>query len=570
MVHIQRGGRKTILCGLVMCLCLCLFLTSVVPIAFADDNETAFEAMWGTDKDNLTGSGTLAEAIAAVNATGSTIQYIRLNKSWTQTGTGDYSINGGDFTFDLNGQTVSSPMRIWVKSGNATFTDSVGGGQWECTHSKGYAVTVQDATATFTGGSYKGKGVVQVSEGGIAEINGGTFESTGDYVVSAGSTGAKLTIEGGSFTGGNWTSVGSTGTTTIKGGTFAAGMLGHIAYWNATLDLSGYPITATTGTTPITELTVNNRKGEAVTVDPNLKLPEGYSFYNSDDTNKVTVTELASRTKYAIKSADIVSADISWTSTTFTYSDGMWDPTTHTYVGEGWSTKDGDCSITVENTGTLPITANFAFGCTRIELYGGLDKRGFDLDVGERDTSTLSIFSCQLEPGRTGNPLEALDGDQIGSFYVSIAQKAESRQGWLTEDESTYFFINGEKATGLQKIQGAGYPSWYYFDPDTGAMQTGLISGIPGYENQWFYFDVVKGYMQFGFINTIPGHENQWFYFDSDTGVMQTGWQEIWGLDGKPYWYYFYEDGHMAANEYVPGTEIWVGSDGKSTTNPNE
>ena len=376
------------------------------------------EAKWGTSKDDLTGSGTLAEALAAVK-NDSTIKYICLNKSWTATGTSTtyYEIEGTGITFDLNGQTVSGPLGLLVNSGSVTFTDSAGGGKWENTNSDGYAVVVYKATVTFTGGSYKGSYAVCLSGStSIVVIKGGTFEGTGNNAVSVGEQSAQLTIEGGNFTGGNRASVAANGIVTIKGGTFAAGTMGHIAYWGGTLDLTGYPTTATTGTTALTDLTVSNWTGAAVTVGTAIKLPTDYGFYKSDDTAQTIVTELATSTTYAIKLADIVSVDITWTSMEFTYTDGVWNPETHDYNYGGWSVTGG--TVTVKNTGNVTVTASFDYVSESnvTGIVGGFTIQSFNLDENESDTTRLIL---------SGKANRRLLYESIGTITVTIAQKSK-------------------------------------------------------------------------------------------------------------------------------------------------
>ena len=57
--------------------------------------------------------------------------------------------------------------------------------------------------------------------------------------------------------------------------------------------------------------------------------------------------------------------------------------------------------------------------------------------------------------------------------------------------------------------------------------------------------------MQTGWLE----QDGAWYYLDS-TGEMVTGWYEM----SPAFWYYFYEDGTMAADTVIDGYRL--GSDG--------
>ena len=370
------------------------------------------EAKWGTSKDNLTGSGTLAEAGAAAK-NDSTIKYICLNKSWTATGTSTtyYRIQGEGITIDLNGQTVSGPMSFRAVSGSVTFTDSVGGGKWENTANGSSAVTVDEATVTVTGGSYKGTNAVLVnSSSAVVVIEGGTFTGTGVNAIV--NSGGKLTIKGGVFSGTYGVSSITSFFSTITGGDFSACTTASFYHYSGTLDLSGYPTTATAGTTPITAIKLH--AVYSFTVGTDIKLPADYGFYKVGDTAQTIVTTLAEDSYYAIKIAETVSVTITWTAMEFTYTDGAWNPATHSYADGTWSPSGG--TVTVQNTGDVAVTASFAYVTTRTDISGSFTKQSFDLAENASDTTKLTL---------SGKPSESLDHESLGSITVTIAQKSE-------------------------------------------------------------------------------------------------------------------------------------------------
>ena len=136
----------------------------------------------------------------------------------------------------------------------------------------------------------------------------------------------------------------------------------------------------------------------------------------------------------------------------------------------------------------------------------------------------------------------------------------------VQEGGITYCYKGSQQLYGEQNVAG----KWYYFDIDTGAMQTGFVNlgnkvvyygndgamryGEQRIENKWYYFDNVTGAMQTSFVNL--GHKTvcygsdgamlygeqrigeKWYCFDSVTGAMQTGFVNLghktvcYGSDG--------------------------------------
>ena len=130
-----------------------------------------------------------------------------------------------------------------------------------------------------------------------------------------------------------------------------------------------------------------------------------------------------------------------------------------------------------------------------------------------------------------------------------------SEKKLIQEDGVTYCYKGTEKLYGEQKVAG----KWYYFDINTGAMQTGIVDlgykivyygndggmlyGEQRIDGKWYYFDKVTGAMQTGIVNL--GHkivyygndgamlygeqkiDEKWYCFDKVTGAMQTGFYQL-------------------------------------------
>lgn len=85
------------------------------------------------------------------------------------------------------------------------------------------------------------------------------------------------------------------------------------------------------------------------------------------------------------------------------------------------------------------------------------------------------------------------------------------KQGFIVEDDETYYYVNGEKLMGLQEIDGVTY----YFSKDNGRMLTGSCK----VDGSWRYFDKNTGEMVKGFL-TIG---NSTYYYAKNSGKKLYG-----------------------------------------------
>ena len=133
-----------------------------------------------------------------------------------------------------------------------------------------------------------------------------------------------------------------------------------------------------------------------------------------------------------------------------------------------------------------------------------------------------------------------------GKVYADERRVTFDSQGVL---QSNWFGINrlwyslnlsGKALTGWQKID----DHWYYFN-EFGAPHIGWLK----LNDNWYYFDKYTGimhtYMMFTGTPIITTGET--YYFDPKTGAMQTGWVTYESGDK----YYFYSDGRMARNTKI-------------------
>ncbi len=147
-----------------------------------------------------------------------------------------------------------------------------------------------------------------------------------------------------------------------------------------------------------------------------------------------------------------------------------------------------------------------------------------------------------------------------GKWYY-MASNGVMQTGKKTIGGSTYYLAgSGAMKTGWNKESG----KWYYYDPvKGGAMATATVFNT---KNKWYMVDS-DGSMITGLSPTeldLGGGVKAKLYFDPKSGAMQSGWKKI---SGK--WYYFKKGSYglapMQKNKWISG-KYWVGSDGVMAT----
>ncbi|WP_438361120.1 glucosaminidase domain-containing protein [Limosilactobacillus kribbianus] len=127
-----------------------------------------------------------------------------------------------------------------------------------------------------------------------------------------------------------------------------------------------------------------------------------------------------------------------------------------------------------------------------------------------------------------GTVANADDGQTNGDSSVTVTtndstNQTQTQNGWQSNNNSKYYYNNGQKETGLQTIDG----STYYLNPDQdGAAQTGWQN----VNNNWYHFND-NGAADTGWYQS--GAQN-WYYFNND-GTAKTGWYQ----SNAGNWYYF-------------------------------
>jgi glucan-binding YG repeat protein len=112
----------------------------------------------------------------------------------------------------------------------------------------------------------------------------------------------------------------------------------------------------------------------------------------------------------------------------------------------------------------------------------------------------------------------------IGFFQAGTVEAAGD--GWVEKDGRHYYYSDNEPVKGWYLVNGV----WYYFDPETGARQTGWLK-----ESGTWYYLKSNGAMHTGWLS----YGGQWYYLQKN-GAMKTGWLYV-----SSKWYYLKEDGSM-------------------------
>ena len=157
--------------------------------------------------------------------------------------------------------------------------------------------------------------------------------------------------------------------------------------------------------------------------------------------------------------------------------------------------------------------------------------------ITEETKVIIDGLECTMvSPGTTVGEgvIQAIYKTGVKEIKADEPEDPEEIQGtWTTKWGATYFVKeNGEKATGVQKINGG-----YYLFSKRGTLQ----------KNTFYEEDGKKYYFGADGIR-VTGWRTKWtctYYFD-ENGVMQTGFVDI---DGGTY--YFNAKGHQVKNDWV-------------------
>ena len=324
------------------------------------------EVSWGTTADALTSYGTLSEAIdaAADEEEGSNIGYIKLLADVEE---GIY-VEGGNFTLDLNGHTISSEGHTLVirNQSNVTIVDGseTKSGKVISLGEGSFAVGITNsASVTINGGTYESTHLYALNLEGnsSATINGGSYVNS--YLPVFIGEGCSATIVGGTFIYTENSAIRNNGNLLVKGGTFTYDgedeSYSTINYFNGSIDLSDYPVD------DISDIHVANQSEIELDAETIL-LPEDCCFLDSDGTPvtilennsnyyigkvpaKYTITFAANGGGGEMESEIIYEGDYTLPQCTFTVPEGM--------MFDGWQVGDDEEKL-YQPGEEIPVTAD--------------------------------------------------------------------------------------------------------------------------------------------------------------------------------------------------------------------
>ena len=346
---------------------LAMLLTLTAAFAVGVSAEGTAQAQWGTDAANLTSSGTLQEALDAA-AGDTSITYIKL-LSDVPLGSSYVMANGGEFTLDLNGKTVTSTIYpFYVKNAvDITITDTSAEqtGKIESTGSGASAIATLDNSAinlTIAGGAFVGTTAIHTTHptGGTTAINltitGGTLQPTGRDHISWGSTGV--------------------------------------------LDLSAYG-------KYLDGVNIFNSTGSTITLpSEKIILPEGFDIYQNDE----KVTEMLYAYYYTVNGTYVEPEE--------PVVEAQWGADAANLTNEGTlqealDAAAGDASITY-----IKLVSNVALGDSNVMAKGGK----FTLDLnGKAITGDSYPFSLK---NATDITIEDTSAEQTGTIESASAGAA--------------------------------------------------------------------------------------------------------------------------------------------------
>ena len=137
-------------------------------------------------------------------------------------------------------------------------------------------------------------------------------------------------------------------------------------------------------------------------------------------------------------------------------------------------------------------------------------------------------------------------------FYISIIvlffcyDNVLAKEGWATEDNNVYYYVNNEKIKGFQEIEG----KTYFFSNVNYALKTGIqyIEGKPFYLNE--NGEVVKGFKKI---------DGKTYYFGEDNFAIK-GFQEI---EGKTYFFSNINYALKTGIQYIEGKPFYLNENGE-------
>ena len=197
-----------------------------------------------------------------------------------------------------------------------------------------------------------------------------------------------------------------------------------------------------------------------------------------------------------------------------------------TYTVNAWSSPimfgQYDFSVNENYTVTFKVVHDADYTAVNAAL-----SRAEAIDRSLYTTTSLLVLDTAV--AAVVENLEYTEQEQVDAMAQAINDAIDAlkyKDGWLIIDGSKYLYGGGNPLKSWQKVQGV----YYYMDPETGAVQTGIktISGKKYFLDSGDINSTNYGAMKTGWI----ADGSDWYYADT-SGALKTGWLQIGTT-----WYY--------------------------------
>ena len=164
----------------------------------------------------------------------------------------------------------------------------------------------------------------------------------------------------------------------------------------------------------------------------------------------------------------------------------------------------------------------------------------------------------------TGNPeCGAHFSDSATTFEDAYTLDRKIKQGWVTDDEGTSYYVDGQKLTGIQYLPDEkGTEAMYYYDLGDDGLLVGKVTGVIEYEGEIYY--VVLGEAKDGWRVINTDGVDHYYYFDANNGgAAVDGEKRIGGYN------YLFENHILVRGAWVTDSTgrryMWAGAFMKNT-----
>ena len=177
------------------------------------------------------------------------------------------------------------------------------------------------------------------------------------------------------------------------------------------------------------------------------------------------------------------------------------------------------------------IDSNLGSDCSY--LYTENDKENMYAITSDNNSTSINIKTKKIETDNSNNSTDDKGNDNNKDNNKENEGTDQSKNGFVVEDGNTYYYVNGKKLTGRNKIDGIEY----YFDSE-GSM----VKGIYEINGEKYLFGVESGKL---YCNGLAQTPDGKIYITDNKGRIQYGWQTI-----KNDKYYFNSEGSMVKGIY--------------------